>query len=172
MSNKGKKYITKITPKQQKFIDLYTSKYGLLSARDCAIRAGYDPGSAHTRANELLDWRQNPHIVQEISNRQIANREVWLIDKEKHLANLTRIQNEAREKGQYGVAGKMEELKGKVQGFYVDRNMTLTKELTETDLNQRLKDMFPTREDYDAIHKSMADELFGPMKDAKKKDDK
>ena len=171
MSNKGKKYLTKITARQQKFIDLYTSKYGLLSARDCAVRAGYDPGSAHTRANELLDWRKNPHIVAEINDRQIANREVWLIDKEKHLANLTRIQNEAREKGQYGVAGKMEELKGKVQGFYIDRNMTLTKELTETDLNQRLKDMFPTREDYDAIHKSMADELFGPMKDAKKKDD-
>jgi len=96
MTNKGKKYLTKITGKQQKFIDLYTSKYGLLSARDCAIRAGYDRSSAHTRANELLDWRKNPHIVEEISNRQIANREVWLIDKEKHLANLTRIQNEAR----------------------------------------------------------------------------
>ena len=55
MTNKGKKYLTKITGKQQKFIDLYTSKYGLLSARDCAIRAGYDRNSAHTRPNELLD---------------------------------------------------------------------------------------------------------------------
>ena len=172
MSNKGKKYLTKITPKQQKFIDLYTSKYGLMSARDCAIKAGYDPGSAHTRAHELLDWRKNPHIVSEISDRQIANREVWLIDKEKHLANLTRIQNEAREKGQYGVAGKMEELKGKVQGFYIDRNMTLTKELSETDLNERLKEYFPTREAYDEMNKSMAEELFGPLKDAKKEDDK
>ena len=94
MSNKGKKYLTKFTPKQQKFIDQYTSKFGLLSARDCAIRAGYDPGSAHTRANELLDWRKNPDVVEEINARQIANREIWLIDKEKHLANLTRIQNE------------------------------------------------------------------------------
>ena len=34
MSNKGKKYLTKFTPKQQKFIDQYTSKFGLLSARD------------------------------------------------------------------------------------------------------------------------------------------
>ena len=35
----GKKYITKITPKQQKFIDIYTSKFGELSATDCAIKA-------------------------------------------------------------------------------------------------------------------------------------
>ena len=171
MTNKGKKYLTKITGKQQKFIDLYTSKYGLLSARDCAIRAGYDRNSAHTRANELLDWRKNPHIVEEISNRQIANREVWLIDKEKHLANLTRIQNEAREKGQYGVAGKMEELKGKVQGFYIDRNMTLTKEVSEVDLNDRLKDMFQTKEEFEAMNKAMAEELFGTdIKKAKKEE--
>ena len=169
MTNKGKKYLTKITGKQQKFIDLYTSKYGLLSARDCAIRAGYDRNSAHTRANELLDWRKNPHIVEEISNRQIANREVWLIDKEKHLANLTRIQNDARSKGQYGVAGKMEELKGKVQGFYIDRNMTLTKEVSETDLNGRLKDMFQTKEEFEAMSKAMTEEIFGSeMKKAKK----
>lgn len=168
MYNKGKKYLTKFTPKQQKFIDQYTSKFGLLSARDCAIRAGYDPGSAHTRANELLDWRKNPDVVEEINARQIANREIWLIDKEKHLANLTRIQNEARAKGQYGVAGKMEELKGKVQGFYIDRNMTLTKEITEEDMSAKMKEMFPTREEFEAINKSMAEEMFGPMKEVKK----
>ena len=30
----AKKYITKITAKQQKFIDIYTSRYGELSATD------------------------------------------------------------------------------------------------------------------------------------------
>ena len=168
MSNKGKKYLTKFTQKQQKFIDQYTSKFGLLSARDCAIRAGYDPGSAHTRANELLDWRKNPDVVEEINARQIANREIWLIDKEKHLANLTRIQNEARAKGQYGVAGKMEELKGKVQGFYIDRNMTLTKEVTPEELNEKMTDMFPNREEYEAMQRQMADELYGVREDIKK----
>ena len=165
-TNKGKKYLTKITPKQQKFIDLYTSRYGELSATDCAIRAGYERSSAHTRANELLDWRKNPEVVRAIEDRQIANREIWLIDKEKHLANLTRIQNEARSKGQYGVAGKMEELKGKVQGFYIDRNMTLTKELSEEDITQQMKSMFNTREEYEAAHEGLAEELF-PSKKAK-----
>ena len=88
----AKKYITKITAKQQKFIDIYTSRYGELSATDCAIKAGYDRSSAHTRANELLDWRKNPEVVEEINSRQVGNKEVWLIDKVKHLANLSRIQ--------------------------------------------------------------------------------
>ena len=39
--NTGKKYDLTITDKQIKFIDLYCSKYGELSATDCAIRAGY-----------------------------------------------------------------------------------------------------------------------------------
>ena len=53
----------------------------------------------------------------------MGNMEVWMLDKQKHMANLTRIQQEARAKGQYGVAAKCEELKGKVQGFYVERNL-------------------------------------------------
>ena len=104
------------------------------------------------------------------NDRQIANREVLLIDKEKHLANLTRIQNEACQKGQYGVAGKMEELKGKVQGFYIDRNMTLTKEVSDTDLNDRLKDMFQTRKEFEAMNKAMAEDLFGDPKKVKKEE--
>lgn len=166
----GKKYITKITPKQQKFIDLYTSKYGELSATDCAIKAGYERESAHTRASELLDWRKNPEVARQIEARQIGNREVWLIDKEKHLANLTRIQNEARAKGQYGVAGKMEELKGKVQGFYVDRNLTLTKELSEEDLNDQMRATFKTKEEFDALNEGLREELFGKEKKVGEKD--
>jgi len=163
-TNKGKKYLTKITPKQQKFIDIYTSKYGELPATDCAIKAGYDRDSAHTRASELLDWRKNPEIVRQIENRQIGNKEVWLLDKVKHLANLTRIQQEARTKGQYGVAVKCEELKGKVQGFYVDRNLTLTKELSDDDLSDQMQKMFKSREEYDAMHESLGEELFGKEK--------
>ena len=61
-----------------------------------------------------------------------------------------------------------EELKGKVQGFYIDRNMTLTKEVTPDELNQKMKDMFPTREEYDLMHESMAKELYGVQDDLKK----
>ena len=128
--NTGKKYDLTITDKQIKFIDLYCSKYGELSATDCAIRAGYSRTSAYQRAHELLNPRLSPATAKIIQDRLQGNMEVWLIDKEKHLANLHRIQQDAKAKGQYGVAGKMEELKGKVQGFYVERNLNLNVELS------------------------------------------
>ena len=77
------------------------------------------------------------------------------------MANLTRIQNEARSKGQYGVVGKMEDLKGKVQGIYIDRNMTLTKEVTEEELNERMRKMFGSKEEYEQVAKAMTYEIFG-----------
>ena len=58
--NTGKKYDLTITDKQIKFIDLYCSKYGELSATDCAIRAGYSRTSAYQRAHELLNPRLSP----------------------------------------------------------------------------------------------------------------
>ena len=163
-NNKGKKYLTKFTPKQQKFIDLYTSKYGELSATECAIRAGYDRDSAHTRAHELLDWRKHPEVVKKIDERMIENKELWLVDKEKHLANLNGIGKEARAKGLYGVAAKCEELKGKAQGFYIDRNMTLTKELTEEELNEKILKNFKSVDEYDAFTKDLKDALYSGQK--------
>jgi len=94
-----------------------------------------------------------------------------MVDKEKHLANLTRIGNEARAKGLYGVAGKMEELKGRAQGFYVDRNITMTKEITEGDMDEKLKRMFPDREMFANVNRQIADKIFGVQTEEDKKNE-
>jgi len=49
-------------------------------------------------------------------------------------------------------------------------NMTLTKEVSDTDLNDRLKDMFQTREEFEAMNKAMAEDLFGDPKKVKKEE--
>ncbi|MDP7555777.1 MAG: terminase small subunit, partial [Nitrospinota bacterium] len=123
-----KKYLTKITPIQERFIDNYCSKYGEWSATQCAMAAGYARSSAHTRAAELLDWRKHPDIAMEIQERLAGLREAWDINKDKHLAMLTKIRDEARGKGQYGVVAKCEHLRGLVSGLYIERQMTLHKE--------------------------------------------
>ena len=167
--NTGKKYLTKITPKQEKFIDIYVSGYGELTATECAIRAGYEKSSAHTRAHELLDWQQNPEVVRLIDEKLKVHKAIWMVDKEKHLANLTRIGNEARQKGLYGVAGEMVELKGRAQGFYVDRNITMTKEITEDDLDEKIKRMFPERGMFEEVNLKLADKIFGVQTEEEKK---
>ena len=150
-----------VTAKQIKFIDLYCSKYGELSATECAIRAGYSRTSAYQRAHELLNPKVSPGTAQIIHDRLMGNMEVWMLDKEKHMANLTRIQSEAREKGQYGVAAKCEELKGKVQGFYVERNLNLNAEISADDSRDRIRRMYD-REEYEEYSKSEIESIFGP----------
>ena len=170
-NNTGKKYLVRRSPKINKFIDIYVSGYGELTATECAIRAGYEKSSAHTRAHELLDWRQNPEVTREIDEKLKVHKAIWMVDKEKHLANLTRIGNEARAKGLYGVAGKMEELKGRAQGFYVDRNITMTKEITEGDLDEKLKRMFPDRKMFTEVNMKLADKIFGVETEEDKKNE-
>ena len=155
-----KKYQDKITPLQQKFIDNYCSRYGQWSATQCAIHAGYDIKSAHTRASELLDWRKHPDIALEIQGRIAGLREAWDVNRDKHMAMLTKIRDAAMEKGQYGVANKAEELRGKVAGLYVDRNLTLTKELSDQDVENKLKEIFPDKESFLQGQHEMLQELF------------
>ena len=154
------KYLTKLTPIQEKFIDIYCSKYGEKSATQCAMDAGYARSSAHTRAAELLDYRKHPEISIEIQERLAGLREQWDINKDKHLAMLTKIRDEARVKGQYGVVAKCEELRGRVSGLYIERSMTANVELTDEDINERLKSVAQDRKGYIALMLSEADELF------------
>ena len=50
-TNKPERNIPDATGNQIKFIDSYCSKYGELSATECAIRAGYSRTSAYQRAH-------------------------------------------------------------------------------------------------------------------------
>ena len=149
-----------LTPKQEKFVDIYCSRYGEWSARRCAIAAGYGEGGAHTRANELLDAGKNPNVVLEINSRLAATREEWDVNRDKHLAMLTRIRDAALEKGNLGVANKSEELRGKVAGLYVERNLNITKELTSDELTDKMKDLFPSKEVFIQENQRLMKELF------------
>ena len=142
------------------FIENYTTRYGQWSATQCAISAGYSPSSAHTRAAELLDWKKHPDIAIEIQDRLAALREAWDVNRDKHLAMLVKIRDASMDKGMYGVANKAEELRGKVAGLYVERNLTLTKELSEDDLHEKMKNLFPNKEVFKENNDKLMKELF------------
>ena len=157
-----KKYkVLKFTPKQEKFIDKYVSDYGLKSATQCAIEAGYERSSAHTRASEMLDFRKNKDVAREIESRLAARRQLWDVTKESHAAELTRIRDEAMEKGHYGVAGKMAELRGKLFGLYIEKHMTLETKLDDDALKEKLLHYFDTEEEAAEAAEEYAKQLFG-----------
>ena len=160
--NTGKKYLTELTPKQRKFIDVYCSKYGEISATACAIAAGYSRDSAHTKASELLDFRKYPQVRMEIDLRLAHSRELWSITRDKSMAHLFKIGEEARKKGNLGVAAKCEELRGKLGGLYIEKLHTLheNRELSEDELNEKIRKIFPTRTDFLKGSKSMIEGLY------------
>jgi len=150
-----------LTKQQERFVDFYVSKYGEKSATQCAIDAGYNEAGAHVRASELLNPQINPNVVLEIQSRLAAMREVWDIDRDKHMAMLTRIRDEARIKGQYGVVAKCEELKGKVAGLYIEKSMVLQKNVDESENPmQDIKSMYKSRDDFDKAMIIMGNEMW------------
>ena len=160
--NTGKKYLTTLTPKQEKFIDLYCSRYGDLSASDCARLAGYEASSAHTRATELLDWRKYPQVRKEIDIRMADSRKLWSIDRDKSLAALFKIKQKADKKGNFGVAAKCEELRAKLGGLFIERiqTMNINKEMSDDQLNDRLLKSFPTKKDWLEGQLATMDDLY------------
>ena len=144
-----------LTDLQKKFSRLYVdSFYGkeYLSNTEVAIKAGYSPDSAYQRAYELLNPRISPHVVQYIGKLKEDFRIKNNIDPDKHMARLNHLGRLAEEKGQYGVAGRMEELRGKVAGYYIDRQIIKQKggieDMTEEELNNRIQQI---HEDYGHI---------------------
>jgi len=160
MENK-RKYLIKITPIQEKFIDEYCSRFGEISATQCAINAGYARDSAHSRAHELLDWRTHPYVRREIDRRMEDTRKVWEIDRDKHLRKLNDIGKKADAKGLYGVSLKAEELRGKVAGLYIEKQMVMKAELSLEELNAKWKSLFKSRGEMEATNISMMDDVWG-----------
>ena len=123
-SNLDKMLAQPLTELQKKFAHLYVdSLYGTesLTNTECAIKAGYSPASAHQRAYELLSPKFCPHVIKFIGDLKEDFRIRNSIDPDKHMAELNNIKRLAIKKGQLSTAGRMEELRGKVAGYYIDR---------------------------------------------------
>ena len=135
-----------LTDMQKRFARLYVeASFGTeyLSNTEVAIKAGYSPDSAYQRAYELLNPRISPHVVQFIGKLKEDFRIKNNIAPDKHMARLNHLGRLAEEHRNYGVAGRMEELRGKVAGYYIDRQIIKQKgsieDLTEAELEERMK---------------------------------
>ena len=115
-----------LTELQKRFARLYVEAfYGkeYLSNTEVAIKAGYSPDSSHQRAYELLNPRISPHVVNYIGKLKEDFKIKHNIDPDKHMARLNHLANKAEQKDMFGVALRAEELRGKVAGYYIDRQI-------------------------------------------------
>ena len=143
-----------LTEIMKKFSKLYVdSQFGNkhLTNTDCAIQAGYSPGSAYTRAYELLNPKICPHVVKYIGELKEDFRIKNNIDPDKHMARLNYLGQRAEAKDMIGVSLRAEELRGKVAGYYIDRIIQKNKtdsDLTIEEIEEKQKPILDT---YDLI---------------------
>tara|TARA_R100000655_G_scaffold24157_1_gene48511 strand:+ start:1013 stop:1510 length:498 start_codon:yes stop_codon:yes gene_type:complete len=144
-----------LTDLQKKFARIYVEAfYGkeYLSNTEVAVKAGYSPDSSYQRAYELLNPRISPHVVSYISKLKEDWKDKNNISPDKHMARLNHLGVLAEGKEMLGVALRAEELRGKVAGYHIDRQIIKQKgsveDLNEEELEERMKKI---EEDYGHI---------------------
>ena len=143
-----------LTELQKRFARLYVEAfYGheYLSNTEVAIKAGYSPDSSYQRAYELLNPRISPHVVNYIGKLKEDFKIKHNIDPDKHMARLNHLANKAEQKDMFGVALRAEELRGKVAGYYIDRQIIKNKGIEDMSEEQLHEEMKKIETDYKHI---------------------
>ena len=152
-TQKGKKQKMKIKPltdKEKTFAQLFVENMFSNDTRtntDIAIAAGYAKESAHQRAYENTTYKLKPHVVTYIEELKEDFRVRNQITPEKHMARLNEIHQMAKKKGQLHTSLNAEVYRGKVAGYYVEKQL-IKQEESEEDIEAKLKDVI---ERYDLL---------------------
>ena len=135
-----------LTEMQKMFCNLYVENYfgnSNLTNTQVAMKAGYASDSAYQRAYELLNPKISPHVVKRIGELKEDFRIKNNIDPDKHMARLNYLGQIAEENKMVGVALRAEELRGKVAGYYIDKqiikNTDSIDNLSVEELQQKMK---------------------------------
>ena len=143
-----------LTQMQKIFANLYVENfYGKTSLNntEIAIKAGYASDSAYQRAYELLNPKISPHVVKYIGELKEDFRVRNSITPDKHMARLEHLGRRAENKDMLGVAMRAEELRGKVAGYYVDRQIIKRDNIDDLSEEQLEEKMKQTTEDYSLL---------------------
>ena len=146
-----KKNLTKpLTDKEKLFAQLYVENIfsnDTRTNRDIAIAAGYAKESAHQRAYENTTYKLKPHVVTYIEELKEDFRVRNQITPEKHMARLNEIHKTAFQKGQLHTSLNAEVYRGKVAGYYVEKQL-IKQEESEEEVERKLKEIM---ERYDLL---------------------
>ena len=143
MTDKKLKVLTEL---EKRFAELYVENMfsnDTLTNTDIAKAAGYSKDSAHQRAYENTTYRLKPHVVKYIEELKEDFRVRNQITPEKHMARLNELHEMAKSKGQLHTAMNAEVYRGKMAGYYVERQLVKSGDdltlLTEDQLDERMK---------------------------------
>ena len=112
----------KLTRRQEKFVKELVANDGLITLREAAIRAGYPPGSAHSRAWELTNNNISPHVVAEIARYRDELDEQFGVTYKRHIKDMHRLREICIQQGALSAAVQAEKNRGLAEGLYVSKS--------------------------------------------------
>jgi len=130
-----------LTERQQKFAELLVYNEGRKSPSECAYEAGYKTRPRQA-ASELRNPKLSPLVVKYIGELRAEIQEKYGITFEKHIGELAKLREDAREKGAWSAAINAEIARGKAGGLYVDQKLVLSGNLdnmSEKELEAKMK---------------------------------
>jgi phage terminase small subunit len=133
--------VDKLSERQIKFAELLVYNEGRKSASECAYEAGY-VSRPRQAASELRNPKYSPLVVKYIGELRAEIQEKHGIDFNRHLAELSKLRDDASKKGAWSAAINAEIARGKAAGLYIDQKIVMTGNLdkmSETELENKLK---------------------------------
>ena len=131
-----------LTEKQRKFAYELVTNEGRITGTEAAKRAGY--GSPRERAYELQNPRKFPLVVKYIGEIRDELQKKYDITFQRHISELAKIRDQAREKGAWSAAVNAEVARGKAGGLYIEQKIIRTgklEDLSAEELETRMKEI-------------------------------
>ena len=150
MRKTKEKEIKVLTDLEKKFAELFVENFFSQDTKtntEIAKLAGYASESAYQRGYENTTYKIKPHVVQRIEELKEDFRIRNQITPEKHMARLNEIHQMAKDKGQLHTSLNAEVYRGKVAGYYVEKQL-IKQEETEEEVEKKLQEIM---ERYDLL---------------------
>jgi len=143
----------RLTEMQKRFAELivWGGPNGPVSQTEAAKMAGYSEKRAAQEGSELLNPKLSPLVIQYVDKLKQEKFKKFEVTYESHLAELSRIKEEALKKGSFSSAVNAETNRGKAAGLYIDRKIIKTgklEDLSELELEAKMKKIL---DDYSQI---------------------
>ena len=136
--------VRKLTTKQHKFAVLLVTKGDRMSAKECAIEAGFSEKSAQQAAANLTNPKMFPLVVSEIERLRREWEQKYKVTYGRHIRRLDDLSRGAEEAGNWAAAVAAEKSRGQAAGLYIDRKEILTgsiDQLSKSEVEEKLKEI-------------------------------
>jgi phage terminase small subunit len=134
----------RLTEMQMKFAHELVTNEGRKTAAECAITAGYSSDAAIVYASKLQNVKAYPLVVQYIGQLRSEYQKKYDITFERHISELAKLRDNARESKAWSAAVNAEVARGKAAGLYVEQKIIRTgklEDLTAEQLEARMKEI-------------------------------